>query len=580
MANLVENYGLDFLTEDENIYMGFIGHVVQEGKAVNSYSGNPYLYEPMGDVEFWVSTERNEEGQFSVAGIDTHCGGVCVWDVVHSGIDITPKDRAGHERIIIVNRKDDHGGLLPMDIITADVLPSYLEHDRLQVQVVAQPLDINYYADEDEYAEAQPEDENGKKWLIANGSLVASQFLYNHAPERYEQGKDYESDSYILFNATVSRLYHGTFEMGDHKENTFIRCIAETEYGELEFDHTLDQVPEELRKNIKVGSIISGVCILSGDVAIGEYEKGIVKDFDHNLRLLRYTFVKGEAERLRSVLSEDAVYETETSGKQYCGPAAIIERMNYVHENSSSKYYAHLATVSEADNLEYPPGTRCIVLASGQKNNYESIAFISVNNEGAITKIKISTDSKYHFNVDVPEKISTPLDDIKIPESVFEPIILRARLHGIINDDLDDAILKNNPDYYSLEKNAQRMLDALQEDPQPDVEEAFSNIFGYLFAKAMEMSINEEKENPDHKTRLTASYIPGEAFEGEISSTLSEEQHARLEKALKLGKQFYNDFKYYVQVKDIKEDAFVRVFKEAAVIVQRLGQLGAKKFME
>ena len=52
------------------------------------------------------------------------------------------------------------------------------------MQVVALPLEINYYANEDEYAEAQPSDENGKKWLMATGSMAAISFLYNHAPGR------------------------------------------------------------------------------------------------------------------------------------------------------------------------------------------------------------------------------------------------------------------------------------------------------------------------------------------------------------------------------------------------------------
>ena len=66
----------------------------------------------------------------------------------------------------------------------------------------------------------------------------------------------------------------------------FIRCCADTQYGPIEFDHTIDQVDEDQRKNIKVGSVVSGICILSGDVAINEYENGAVKDLKHDLMLL------------------------------------------------------------------------------------------------------------------------------------------------------------------------------------------------------------------------------------------------------------------------------------------------------
>lgn len=578
MALLLKNYGLEFLTEDEDMFMGFLAYLVKEGKEITGYYGMPYFYKSMGNVEFWVRAERDEEGNLSVSGAGAHCGGACVWDVVHSGIDITPKDASKLERIIMVHRKDGRSGLLPIDMITADVLPSFLKGDHIKVQVIAQPLSINYYANEDEYKEAQPEDENGEKWMIGNGSLLPMSFLYNHAPERYEQGKDYESDSYIQFNATVTGLYHGTFEMGDKEGDMFIRCFADTEYGELEFDHSREQVPEEQRRNIKIGSVISGVCILSGDVAICEYERGAIRDFEHDLRLLRYTFVKGEAERLRGILSETAIYETD---KSYSGRDQIIERIDFVHENTKKEYFAHLATITEADHPDYPVGTRCIVLASGGENNYESIAFITVNDDGLIEKIKISRDGGYRFKIDAPAKITTPLDDLEIPDSVIEPVILRAKFHGLIDEALEpEAIINDIPDYRALDNNARWMLEALREHPQPDIEIALGNIFGYLFAKAMEQEINENKENPEVKTRLTVSYYPAEAFSGEITSTLSKDEHEKLVRAMELGKQFLKDLKFFIPVKDIGEEEFVSVFQEAAIVVQRIGQLAAKSFFQ
>lgn len=576
MANMLENYGLGFFAEDDNSLMGFVGYITSEGKGLTGYYGTPYLFKPMGSVEFWVKTEKKPGGNLEIAGFDSHCGNTCVWEMIHSGIDITPKDASKLERVIMFNRSNTHDGLLPIEVITADVLPSYMKDDKIAMQVVALPLDINYYANEDEYAEAQPSDENGKKWLMATGSMAALAFLYNHAPGRYEQGKDYETDRYIQFTATVKKLYHGTFEMNGEKHNAFIRCFADTEYGELEFDHTLEQVPEELRDNIRVGAVISGTCILSGDVAIKEYDQGIVKDFDHNLRLMRYTLVKGDPERLESVLATDAVYETDTSGKKYSGARAIIDRIAYVHNNRDSEYSAYLATITETDdeNMEYSVGTRCIVLAPGEAEDYESIAFITVDLNGMISKIKISTDSRYHFKVDQSVKVKTPLDDYKIPDDVSEPIILRAKFHGIIDDEIEESsITEDISDYHLLEQNAQRMLDALQENPQPDVEQAFANVFGYLFAKALEQTINENKDDAGYNTRLTASFRPGEAFAGEISSTLSPEEHAVLKRTMRLGAQFYTDFKTYIQMTDAGEAEFVKIFKQAAVVVQRLGQM-------
>ena len=403
MANMLENYGLEAFAEDEDSMMGFVAYNAENGKEIPGYYDGSYFFNPMGSVEFWIKTERTSNGNFQVTGFDSHGANRCVWEMIHSGIDITPQDGSKMERIIMFNRNDEeHGGLVPIELITSDVLPSFMKDDKVAMQVLALPLEINYYATEEEYAEAQPDGKDGHKWLISNGSLVALSFLYNHSLERYEQGKDYETDRYVQFTATVKKLYNGIFEVEGKKHNTYIRCYADTEYGELEFDHTLEQVPEEMRENIKEGAIISGTCILSGDVAIREYENGIVKDFDHNLRLLRYSLGKGDPERLAKVLAANVVYETDTYGRSYHGARSIIDRFNYIHSNRNSEYATYFATITEVDDpeMEYPVGTRCIVLADGEADDYESIAFMTVDDNGMITKIKISTDGRYHFKID------------------------------------------------------------------------------------------------------------------------------------------------------------------------------------
>lgn len=353
-------------------------------------------------------------------------------------------------------------------------------------------------------------------------------------------------------------------------------------YGELEFDHSFDQVPEELRDNIKVGSIISGVCIISADAAIGEYENGIVKDFDHDLRLVRFTLAKGETERLRSVLTADSVYETDTSGNSCYGADEIIDRLTYVCENHEGKYIAHLAEITElaGSGLEYPVGTKCIVLADKEEDNYESIVFVSVDEDGNISRIHVSTDSRYRFRIEKPERVKTPLDDMVIPESVVQPIIWRAKYHGFLAYDLEDKLVLEDEDYTQHKNNAERMLEALQAEPQSDAEETIGNILGYLFAKSVEMTVNEAKENPAFETRLTASYSPHDAFRGVLRSTLPPDQHAALENAMEQARQFGKDVFVFMEMTEKTDDDFPELFAQAAVVVQRIGQMYASNGYE
>lgn len=95
-------------------------------------------------------------------------------------------------------------------------------------------------------------------------------FLENHTIDKDEKDADFSTDNYVHFAAKVTKLYYGTFRLGENEEDTYIRCFADTFFGELEFDHTLQQVPPELQKNIRVGSIIEGVCLISADAAINK----------------------------------------------------------------------------------------------------------------------------------------------------------------------------------------------------------------------------------------------------------------------------------------------------------------------
>ncbi|MBQ8389295.1 MAG: hypothetical protein IJX46_10265 [Clostridia bacterium] len=398
MANFLENYGLGFIDDDDDAVMGLLGYAAQEGKAKTGYYGAPYIFKSMGNFELWVKTEiREEQKSLNVVGFDTHCGGTCVWKMKYSGIDVTPKDASKLERALIFNGTEENAGILPIDVISADVLPSFLAGDEMELQVVALPLSIGYYENEDEYAEAQPKNENGETWLAAVGSLLPVSFLVNHAPSKYEEGKRYENDAHVHFAARVKELYHGTVELNGEKMNMFIRCIAETNFGLLEFDHTLEQVDENMREKIKVGSIISGVCIISGDVAIKEYNKGFVRDFEHNLRLVRYTVMEGDPERLRFVLKDDSVCVCD--GSVLAGKQAVIDFVKNIQAERKSKYSADLVTVTavNAGCAEYPIGTRCVGLRESEKDEYDCTVFVSTDEDGMITKLEFCTGNRYTF---------------------------------------------------------------------------------------------------------------------------------------------------------------------------------------
>ena len=578
MAQFLENYGLDFIMDNEETFFYFIGLLAQEGKAKTTYSGSPYLYKSLGHVEFTVNTELNhKEKKLSFKGFSTHCGNTCLWEMKYTGIDITPKDVQPHEKYAMFEPCSGERGFLPVDIINSDVLPGMLKGDKIKMQVVALPLVIRYYPDAEAYENDQPEYKDGKKYLVANGSMLSLAFLNNHSSANYDPEKEYTDDLHVYFRATVKRLSIGNVEFGDNKNEAFIRCFADTNYGEIEFDHTFEQVPEEFHNNIKVGAVISGVCVISADVAILEYEDGFVKDFDNNLRLLRYTIEDGESERLEYVLAPDAVYETDSYNTEYVGRQKIIERFKYVKENRKNKYFTHNATITSVDdeNAEYPVGTRCVVLASEEENNYESILFITVDENGMITKIKISTDERYHFRIE--KSASDDFSDIDFPDNVYQLILNRAKYHNLADDDLtyNDIMEDNNDcladDYFELQQRALNIFDFLKENPHDYNNQTMKNIFGYLFAKSTELAYFSDNKD------CTDEIDVADAINGVLNSCLSDEKHFVLENAMKIASQFYRDFEVFATYRITDESEYNITLANALVFVQKLGQNYSKR---
>ena len=88
---MFENYGFAGLVEDEEFYPQLLNYLINTGKEKRGYLDHQYFYNELGNLEVWVKTRMMEDGTLDVLGTDTHCGNPCVWDLVYTGIDITPE---------------------------------------------------------------------------------------------------------------------------------------------------------------------------------------------------------------------------------------------------------------------------------------------------------------------------------------------------------------------------------------------------------------------------------------------------------------------------------------------------------
>lgn len=579
MAFCIESMGLDFLTETEEVTRGLIGGVIQEGQALVGYYGHPYFHKDFGDAEVIVRTIRKDaEKNLEVTGMDTHAGGNCVWDVCLSDINVSRREADALERRCAV-RKSDGSGMAIVNIVHADVLPCFDEGEEIRLQMVAFPSNIQYFADEKAYEADQPESENGRTWLLADGAVFPIGFMQNHdangdAPESNE-----DLDDLMLIRGTVKGLYRGMAKFGDAELQTFIHCIIGTDFGDLQIVHTIDNVPEEQRDNIRIGATVNGAFILSGDAAIYEYDQGMILDEEHDLRLLKGTFNGADPERVRYTFAENATYISEGNGDTCVGRDAIIERFKWVLENAGERCFAHMATIVSIDEgdeqLPYSVGTRCTVLAYGEETKYASIAFVDTDQDGRINKLTISRNGRYHFQIDEKKCPKNPWDDIEIPKSVVEPIVFRAQYHGIIDENLGpEAVLENGENYNTYTDNARRMLEAMPQESEAD---QLPNLFGYLFAKATEAAFTERRQDQERKGGLIVSYAPGDAWNGVIHTLLLPDQEKKIAKAMELGKQFAKDFGLFHPADEPHNDTYDKDIMQALIVVQQLGELYTPK---
>ena len=572
--NYIENFGLEFLTETEDDTFKLFNAICTDGKAIFGYYNLPYMNCQYGRPQFIVRTCFNKEkNTLNISGFDTHAVGSCVWKV-----GISHQIKAAHQkdpltRQVVTHDLNDGTGAVTLNLVNADVLPSFLPKDEITAQVVGFPLYIRYFENEDKYAEEQPALPNGNKMLLSDGMIFPTG-LFSNAEE-----KNTEENGAVLIRGTVKKALKGTVQFGEEKDWTFLDVIINTQFGDLEIMHTVEQVQESDRKFIKEGAVVSGVFTLSADVAIFEYEKGIVRDFEHNLSLLRYTFQEGEAERLRAALSDDAEYISEWAGLNYYGKDEIINKFNYVMEsNPDCPFFAHLATIISIDEgdeeLPYSVGQRCIIIASESEYDYDSICFMECDEENKISKIVVSRNPRYHFKLD--EKKEYPdLYDFKPPKDFYDGILARAHFHRFLDDEYERSDVESQSvraEYYN--QLSRFAVECFKGELSVDGScENLPRIFAYLFVKAMELELYGE---PDNKRHTIEGFDNRETFlMGYESKDDNEKTRELLNYSYDLGSQFYKDLSHYCGRLDVEGDCTDEIIS-SLVFVQQIGEIYAK----
>lgn len=570
--NYLENLGFGYPSDEE--LEALIRMTCHDGVAKFGYYGCPYINLELGAVQLIVRTSFKEDKKaFQVEGLDTHAVGRSVWEFAISDMNVDPRSGDKCTKRVVAHKVSDHTGMAVINLVNADVLPSFLKDDVIKAQMIAFSEEIHYYQDEEAYADSIEETASGKKFLLGEGNVFPCGILSNHSPDNPKKDEDHYSDNFVSIRGTVKSVSLGQMTLGEETVNAFVSVTIDTEFGELEIVHTIDQVEENERANIKVGAVVCGVFVLSGDVAIYEYGEGLVLDEKNDLALVRYVLQAGKSERLRYVLTKDAEYVSDASAAVYRGPDEIIDRLQYVRDaNHDTEFFTQMATITSIDDgeveLPYSVGQRCIILSENEIDNYISIVFVNVDESGHIQKIHITEEGRYHFKIDEPPHYDSALENFKFPDNVQGAMLSRAKFHGFIDCECSLEDVSSRLDCIKeYERKAEKIV--LEFTPSGE-DNDLSNLFGYLFATTVEGTYNSRKG------------IECSCFN--ISDVMKEDYHTdsnepvahKFVVAHALGKQFFKDFTIQSSLEEdrgrIKE-----ILKDALIFVQQLGELYAEE---
>ena len=438
MPERLADLGLGTLCEDEEAFMGLVTHVVQEGVPIAGYYDLPYMDLHLGSAQMIVRTERTEgeDGKrvLRPSGFDTHCAGYCVWKVRILDT-LKAEDDDPLLKKLLVERPNGQS-MATVYVVNADVLPSYRRGEVIDLQTIAFPRYLRYFKDQDEYEASVEPGEDGKKVFASDGLVLPVGLLGKE--------KDIGKEDCCYIHGIVKRIFPGMVRSGEEECHPYVDCVVETRFGDIEILHRLEGIPQEQRQAMRPGSIVDCVALLSGDAAIPPYDKGIVRSFDNDLKLVAYSFSEGDPERMRPVLAKDFVYHSESSGKHFETADEFIEFSKKVLREGKP-CHAKLATLiqpMEEDGPKegaprYPVGTRCIALAYEGEKGWDCLVFIDVDDRGDITRIFLSRDRAYRFEVDREPQPKEDDPDVSEPSLAYRStMIIRAYSLGILRKEI------------------------------------------------------------------------------------------------------------------------------------------------
>lgn len=266
------NLGLSFMASKGGLLDEYMKPLFDAARIRQSQIGRYYVSQLPSGVEFIYHVVP--EGQdLRVLGVDTHVGGPCVWYGTPFMMLETDADPLSM-RLAFSN--EAKSAVFVANIMNAGVLPHIDEKTRIEMQVVAFPAALDIYQDRAAYENAMTdaaEKGDGTPLIIADGQPFPYNFMMKYNPDATDEQRQNagREDLSLLCGKilAVERRKHG---IPRHEDASMTVATISTVFGHLDVVFSDDMLAGA---TCRKGSYLVCDCVISADVALGEFENWI-----------------------------------------------------------------------------------------------------------------------------------------------------------------------------------------------------------------------------------------------------------------------------------------------------------------
>ena len=173
----------------------------------------------------------------------------------------------------------DGNGLVAVRLVNKQVLGDIETDCIIEPQMAAFAVDANIYADYETYQSSTSPSEVKERCLMADGFILATNFLINnaaHLTEEERNAKDHCFDNLVDVCGTITTCFKYSLNMFGTQLNSYYIANIMTDFGQLKVIIAQPLFPKNL-DGFGAGNVFVGKVMLSGDVCIYDYEKYVSK---------------------------------------------------------------------------------------------------------------------------------------------------------------------------------------------------------------------------------------------------------------------------------------------------------------